>query len=221
MYKRQQIQYQQQIAESDALLRDLRSREADSIEILATRDTQLSLLRVRLSEIEDLLKRKTSQYDELQNEYSRVLQDSSAIQSSSFEFLQSRKTQLEQELERSIKDNERLTNENEQLVEQLKLKDKRLHDERLQLYEQQQQVKQAKVLTNQLDQELNEYKAKAQRILQTKDKLISKLKDLIQHRSSTPSISDQNGKITINSLLFESFSSEILSNTLHTNFLRH
>ena len=38
---------------------------------------------------------------------------------------------------------------------------------------------------------MNDYKTKAQRILQTKDKLIIKLKDIIQHRSSTPINGDQ------------------------------
>ncbi|CAF4228169.1 unnamed protein product, partial [Rotaria magnacalcarata] len=68
-YKRQQIQYQHQIAESDALLRDLRSRESDSIEVLSAKDSQIALLRGRLAESDDSLKRHISQYKELQNEY--------------------------------------------------------------------------------------------------------------------------------------------------------
>ncbi|CAF3737659.1 unnamed protein product [Rotaria socialis] len=193
-YKRQQIQYQHQIAESDALLRDLRSRESDSIEVLSAKDSQIALLRGRLAESDDSLKRHISQYEELQNEYSRTLEDSSNIQSSSLslEFLQTRKTQLEQELERFLNENERLNNENEQLMEQLKLTEKRLNDEHLQLYEQQQQTKHAKILINQLEYEMDEYKSKAQRILQMKDKLIAKLKDFIQQRSSTPTTGDQN-----------------------------
>jgi hypothetical protein len=71
--------------------------------------------------------------------------------------------------------------------------EKQLNDEHLHLYEQQQQTKYAKNLIQQLEQDMNEYKTKAQRILQTKDKLIMKLKDIIQHRSSTPTIGDQHG----------------------------
>ncbi len=194
VYKRQQIQYQQQIAESDALLRDLRSRESDSNEVLLTKDSQIALLRVRLAESDGFLQTKTYQYEQLQNEYSRILQGSSNIQSESFDFLKSRITQLEQELERNLNENERSNNENQQLIDQLKLAEKRLNDEHLQLYEQQQQTKYAKNLTNQLEQDMNEYKTKAQRILQTKDKLIIKLKDIIQHRSSTPTIGDQHGQ---------------------------
>ncbi|CAF1004807.1 unnamed protein product [Rotaria sp. Silwood1] len=196
-YKHQLIQYQHQIAESDALLRDLRSRESDSNEVLLTKDSQIALLRVRLAESDELLQRKILQYDELQNEYTHILQDSSYIQSVSFDTLQLRKIQLEKELEQNLNENERLNNDNEQLIEQLKLTEKRLNDEHLQFYEQQQQTKHAKNLINQLEYEMNEYKSKAQRILQTKDKLIIKLKDIIQHRSNTSNIGDQHEVETI------------------------
>jgi chromosome segregation ATPase len=193
-YKRQQIQYQQQIAESDALLHDLRSRESDSIEVVSTKDSQIAVLRVRLAESDELLQTKTSQYEQLQNDYSHMLQNSSNnIQSQSFDFFQTRITQLEQELERNFNENERSNNENQQLIDQIKFNEKRFNDEHLQLYEQQQQTKYAKNLINQLEQDMNDYKTKAQRILQTKDKLIIKLKDIIQQRSSTPTIGDQHG----------------------------
>ena len=192
-YKRQQVQYQHQIAESDALLRDLRSRESDSIQCLSSKDSQIAVLRVRLAESDELLQRKTSQYEELQNKYSHILQDSSNIQLQSSEFLQSHITKLEKELEQNVNDKERLNNDNQQLIEQLKLIETRLNDERSQLYEQQQQTKNAKTIINQLEYEMNEYKSKAQRILQTKDKLITKLKDLIQHRISTPIVGDTHG----------------------------
>ncbi|CAF1095182.1 unnamed protein product [Adineta steineri] len=197
-YKRQQIQYQQQIVESDALLRDLRSRESDSTEVLLAKDSQVALLRVRLAETDSLLQTKTNQYEQLQNEYSHMLQNSSSMQSESLDFFKSRITQLEHELERKINENERYNNENEQLIEQLKLTEKRFNDEHLQFYEQQQQTKHAKNLTHQLELDMNEYKIKAQRILQTKDKLIMKLKDIIQHRSSTPTIGDQHETEAIN-----------------------
>ncbi|UJR27552.1 hypothetical protein I4U23_008834 [Adineta vaga] len=205
VYKRQQIQYQHQIAESDALLRDLRSRETDSIEVLSTKDSQIALLRVRLNESDELVKTKTSQCEQLQNQCARILQDhtdSSGIQSQAFDSLQSRITQLEQDLQQRNSENDRLieekhllekrsNDERQQLLEQIKSAEKRLNDERLQIHEQQQQTKHAKNLTHQLEQDMNEYKAKAQRILQTKDKLITKLKEIIQHRNNVPTIGDQ------------------------------
>ena len=192
--KRQQMQYQHQIAESDALLRDLRTRDSDSQQILSAKDAQISLLRLRLNEIDQSFQLKTTQYDQLHNEYSRLSANLSSSSIPSSDFLQSRLRQLEQELERMLYENERLTNENEQIIEQFKQSEKHLHDEHFQVYEQQQQTKQAKNTIQQLEQEINDYKLKAQRILQTKDKLIQKLKDIIQHRSSTPTtLPDQHG----------------------------
>ncbi|CAF2397973.1 unnamed protein product [Rotaria sp. Silwood2] len=204
-YKRQLIQYQHQIAESDALLRDLRARESDSMEVVSAKDSQIALLRVRLAESDELVKTKTFQCEQLQNQCARILQDhtdSSGIQSQAFDSLQLRITQLEQELQQRLNENERLieeknsfekrsNDERQQLIEQLKLTEKRLHDERSQIHEQQQQTKHAKNLTHQLEQDMNEYKAKAQRILQTKDKLITKLKEIVQHRNNIPISGEQ------------------------------
>ncbi|CAF0822156.1 unnamed protein product [Adineta ricciae] len=212
IYKRQQVQHQHQIAESDALLRDLRSRETDSHEALAAKDSQIALLRVRLNESDEKVKTKTLQCEQLQNQCARILQDhtdASGIQSQAFDSLQSRITHVEQELQQRTNENERLieekqlfekrsSDERQQLLEQIKSLEKRLNDERLQILEQQQQTKHAKNLTHQIEQDMNEYKAKAQRILQTKDKLINKLKEIIQHNNSVPISGEQQDMDTLN-----------------------
>lgn len=204
-YKRQQIQYQHQIAESDALLRELRSLESDLRESLSAKDSQIALLRVRLSESDESIKSKNQQCEQLQNQCTRILQDhtnSSGIQSQAFDSLQLRVNQLEQELQQRMQENERLieekhlfekrsNDERQQLIEQLKSTEKRLTDERLQIHEQQQQTKQAKNLIHQLEQDANEYKAKAQRILQTKDKLIAKLKEMVEQKNNSSSNSNE------------------------------
>jgi chromosome segregation ATPase len=203
-YKRQQIQYQQQISESDALLRDLRSRETDSLEVLSTKDSQIALLRVRLAESDELAKTKSAQCDLLQNQCTRILQDhtdSSGVQSQAFDSLQYRLGQLEHELQQRAHAQEQLldekqrfekrsNDEKQQLIEQLKSTEKRLNDERSQIHEQQQHAKDAKNMIHQLEQEMNDYKAKAQRILQTKDKLIMKLKEIAEHRTNTTDSDD-------------------------------
>jgi hypothetical protein len=207
-YKRQQIQHQHQIAESDALLRDLRARESDFNEALAAKDSQVATLRIRLAEADDLVKSKTAQCEHLQNQCARILQDhtdSSGIQSHAVDSLQSRIIHLEQQLQQRANEYERLiedkhlfekraNDERQQLIDQLKLTEKRLNDERLQMLEQQQQTKHAKNLIHQLEQDNNEYKVKAQRILQTKDKLITKLKEIAQHRNNLSSTGDHQGR---------------------------
>jgi thymidylate kinase len=174
------------------------------MEALGAKDSQIALLRVRLAESDELVKTRNVQCEQLQNQCSRILQDhtdSSGVQSQAFDSLQFRITQLEQELQQRLNENERLiedrhlfekrsNDERQQLIEQLKSAEKRLNDERLQIHEQQQQTKHAKNLIHQLEQDMNEYKAKAQRILQTKDKLIDKLKEMAQHKTAN---SDQHG----------------------------
>ncbi|CAF2110111.1 unnamed protein product [Rotaria magnacalcarata] len=208
-YKRQLIQYQNQIAESDALLRDLRSRESDSAEALSAKDSQIALLRVRLAESDDLVKVKNSQCEQLQNQCAQILQDhtdSSGVQSQAFDSVQLHVAQLEHELQQRTNENERLVDEKnsfekrsnderQQLLEQLKLAEKRLHDERSQIHEHQQKTKHSKNLIHQMEQDMNEYKAKAQRILQTKDKLITKLKEMVQHKNNSSFSGDQHGML--------------------------
>ena len=203
------MQHQHQIAESDALLRDLRSREADSVEALSAKDSQIALLRVRLAESDDIIKSKTAHCEQLQSQCTRILQDhtdSSGLQFQAVDSLQTRITQLEQQLQQRAYENERLleekhsfekraNDERQQLIDQLKSVEKRLHDERLQIHEQQQQTKNAKNLIHQLEQDHNQYKAKAQRILQTKDKLITKLKEIAQQRRTLSSVGEQQGNV--------------------------
>lgn len=210
-YKRQQILYQQQISESDALLRDLRAREADSLEALSAKDSQIALLRVRLAESDELFKSKTALCEQLQSQCARILQDhtdASGLQSQAFDSLQARLNQAEQDVQQKVYELERINEEKQltekraneekqQLLEQVKLAEKRLHDERSQFQEQQQQAKHNKTLVHQLEQDMQEYKAKAQRILQTKDKLIEKLKEMAQNRNSSVSSTDALGK-TVN-----------------------
>jgi chromosome segregation ATPase len=207
-YKRQQIQYQHQIAESDALLRDLRARESDFHEALSAKDSQVATLRVRLNESDDLAKSKTALCEQLQSQCARILQDhtdSSGVQSHAVDSLQSRIIQLEQQLQQRAHEYERLiedkhsfekraNDERQQLLDQLKIAEKRLNDERLQMHEQQQQIKHSKNLIHQLEQDNNEYKVKAQRILQTKDKLITKLKEIAQNRNNLSSTGDNQGR---------------------------
>lgn len=169
-YKRQQIHYQQQISESDALLRDLRLRENDFQQNLSSKDSQLAQIRTRLVETNQQLEMKTAQYEQLQVEYTNLFENSST-----------RSCQTQHNYERILAENERLINENQEF----KLKEKQFH------HDQQQQSTYTKNLLAQFEQEMNDYKIKAQRILQDKDKLIFKLKDLIQQRSSTPTLVDQ------------------------------
>ncbi|CAF5178936.1 unnamed protein product, partial [Rotaria magnacalcarata] len=115
-----------------------------SAEALSAKDSQIALLRVRLAESDDLVKVKNSQCEQLQNQCAQILQDhtdSSGVQSQAFDSVQLHVAQLEHELQQRTNENERLVDEKnsfekrsnderQQLLEQLKLAEKRLHDER-------------------------------------------------------------------------------------------
>ncbi|CAF1624456.1 unnamed protein product, partial [Didymodactylos carnosus] len=73
--KRLHLQYQQQISECDALLRDLRSKESDYLETIIAKDSQIALLRIRLQESDDLCKQKQQLIEQLQVECQRILKD--------------------------------------------------------------------------------------------------------------------------------------------------
>ena len=134
---------------------------------MSAKGAQIALLRVRLTESDELVKAKTLECEQLQKQCTRILQDhtdSSGIQSQAFDSLQVRILQLEKELQQRTTENENIaqeknsleksfSDERQQLLEQLKGAEKRLNDERLQMHEQQQQAKHAKNLIHQLEQE--------------------------------------------------------------------
>ena len=173
-FKRQIIQYQHQINESDALLHDLRSREADANDILAAKDSELRFLRIRLTELEELLAAVNLQSE---NQSARINFEKNNAE---IEVLQNRLSEIEQKNQAHSIENERLIDEKQRLESSSQ--------------QEKQQIKHWKSLFQQMQVELNEYKSKAQRILQNKDQLINKLKEIAQHRSSTPTSMDpQNG----------------------------
>ncbi|CAF0899642.1 unnamed protein product [Didymodactylos carnosus] len=182
--KRLQLQYQQQISECDALLRDLRTKESDYLEALSTKDSQIALLRIRLQESDDLCKQKQQLIDQLQQE---------CVQTQAFDSLQLKISQLEFELSTRQFDMDKLQNDyydvqkqaqddKQQLLDLLKVNEKKMANEKQHVQDIQQQNKQLKVLIQQLELDMQDYKQKAQRILQTKDTLIAKLKEFSQQK---------------------------------------
>ncbi|CAF1274132.1 unnamed protein product [Didymodactylos carnosus] len=169
--KRLHLQYQQQISECDALLRDLRSKESDYLETIIAKDSQIALLRIRLQESDDLCKQKQQLIEQLQLKISQLESELSARQ------LDVDKLQNDYHLAQK-----QAQDEKQQLLDLLKLNEKKMTSEKMHLQDTQHQNKQLKLLIQQLEQDMQDYKQKAQRILQTKDKLIAKLKEFTQQK---------------------------------------
>lgn len=95
--------YQNQISQSDKIIRELRSREEDLNESIKSKDSQLAVFRVRLEEYDNELKNRKSEIDSLKSESDRILKDhstSSDLQSQVVETLKEKINSLENDLNR-------------------------------------------------------------------------------------------------------------------------
>ncbi|CAL8274216.1 unnamed protein product [Merluccius merluccius] len=178
-------------SQTDRVVRDFRSQVDDLTEALSAKDGQLAVLKIRLDEADQLLKSRNSALEEAKNEKSRMLQDQSegsSMQSQALEMLQQRLREAELTLRRE-QDNYRqlqsesavrlskVEGERQTLAETVTASERRAADERHRADDLQQQTRSARAAAEVARQELQDYKHKASRILQSKEKLISSLKE--------------------------------------------
>lgn len=176
---------------TDRTLRELRSHVDDLTEALSAKDGQLAVLKVRLDEADQLLKSRSTALEEAQNEKTRIIQDhseGSSMHSQALETLQERLREAEQSLRREQDSYRQMQSEyaaqlskleieRQTLAETVTVSERRAVEEKLRVDDFQQQLKSAKAAAEAAKQELQEYKQKAARILQSKEKLISSLKE--------------------------------------------
>lgn len=176
---------------TDRHTRELRAQVDDLLEAVTAKDSQLAVLKVRLDEADQLLKSRTDALEALQNERSRLIQDHSEGSSMHNQALQSLQDQLH-EVESTLKREQesykqmqsefaarlnKMEAERQSLVEALNAAEKRSTEEKRKADDFQQQAKIAKSNMESAKLELADYKQKATRILQSKEKLISSLKE--------------------------------------------
>lgn len=178
-------------SQTDRMLREFRSQVDDLTEALSAKDGQLAVLKIRLDEADQLLKSRNAALDEAQKEKLRLMQDhteGSSMHSQALETLQERLREAETALRREqdsyrqmqIEYAGRLSkveSERQTLAETVSASERRGGEEKLRVDELQQQLKSAKAAAESAKQELQDYKHKASRILQSKEKLISSLKE--------------------------------------------
>ncbi|XP_022540807.2 golgin subfamily A member 5 [Astyanax mexicanus] len=176
---------------TDRAVRDLRSQVDDLTEALSAKDAQLAVLKVRLDEADQLLKARSSALEEAQNERSRILQDHSegnSLQSQALQTMQDCVRESEAALKREQDSYRQMQSEfaarlakieaeRQTLAESLTSAERRVTEERQRAEELQQQAKSSRSAADYAKQELHDYKNKASRILQSKEKLISSLKE--------------------------------------------
>ncbi|XP_072166386.1 golgin subfamily A member 5-like [Diadema setosum] len=182
---------QTQISNSDAVVRQLRLHEDDLNEELNAKNSQLAVLRVRLQEADQEIKAKQETIQSVQEEKQRILQghsDSSGMHSHALDSIKEKLHESEAALKREqesyrvaqtefMERQGKIEVEQRTLTESLSMAQKKYNDEKVHSRELSEQLRVAKNSAEEAKQELADYKQKATRILQSKDKLISSLKE--------------------------------------------
>ncbi|KAL4665139.1 hypothetical protein H8957_012546 [Semnopithecus entellus] len=178
-------------SKSDRMTRELRAQVDDLTEAVAAKDSQLAVLKVRLQEADQLLSTRTEALEALQSEKLRIIQDQSegnSLQNQALQTLQERLHEADATLKREQESYKQMQNEfaarlnkvemeRQNLAEAITLAERKYSDEKKRVDELQQQVKLYKLNLESSKQELIDYKQKATRILQSKEKLINSLKE--------------------------------------------
>nr|XP_055217249.1 golgin subfamily A member 5 isoform X4 [Gorilla gorilla gorilla] len=178
-------------SKSDRMTRGLRAQVDDLTEAVAAKDSQLAVLKVRLQEADQLLSTRTEALEALQSEKSRIIQDQSegnSLQNQALQTLQERLHEADATLKREQESYKQMQSEfaarlnkvemeRQNLAEAITLAERKYSDEKKRVDELQQQVKLYKLNLESSKQELIDYKQKATRILQSKEKLINSLKE--------------------------------------------
>lgn len=178
-------------SKSDRITRELQAQVDDLMEVVSAKDSQLAVLKVRLQEADQLLRTRTEALEALQSEKSRIMQDhseGSSLQNQALQTLQERLHEADATLKREQESYKQMQSEfaarlnkmemeRQNLAEAVTLAERKYSEEKKRVDELQQQVKLHKSNWESSKQELIDYKQKASRILQSKEKLINSLKE--------------------------------------------
>lgn len=196
-----------QVSSSDSAIRELQARERDLTAALDAKDAQLAVLRVRLQEADQELTAKRHLVDQLRHENQRLSSeqtDSSQVQSKAVDALREDLARAEEALRREQESHRATQTESMQhrlkmegevgsLSDSLTTAQRQLSEQKVHAKETANQVSSLRCSLELARQELVDYKQKAQRILQSKEKLIASLKDAANTSGSSLNLSDTDG----------------------------
>lgn len=181
--------WQTQVNSSDSALRELQSRELDLKAANDAKDQAISVLKVRLQECDNDLKAKARCMDDLRREYDLLLREKHEASSNlnqDIESLSKRLRELESELcqekensntaqVESLNQMATLENNNRVLLDEMSALQRDLRSEKTKRKEVERQLAQIKTSHEAILSEFEEYKVKANNILQSKENLIKAL----------------------------------------------
>uniref|UniRef100_A0A131XS87 Putative golgin subfamily protein a member 5 n=1 Tax=Ixodes ricinus TaxID=34613 RepID=A0A131XS87_IXORI len=196
-----------QVSSSDSVIHELQARERDLSSALDAKDAQLAVLRVRLQEADQELGTKRRLVEELRTENQRLSKeqaDVSQAQGQTVDALRDKLSQTEEALRKeqechrvtqseSMQRQHRMEGEIASLSESLTLAQRQLTEQKAHAKEATSQASSLRCSLDLARQELADYKNKAQRILQSKEKLIASLKDAASVGGSPLDLSDSEG----------------------------
>lgn len=181
----------QQLGSSDNTIKELQSRESDLMASLDAKDSQIGVLKVRLHESDQELQQKIALIDKLE-ELNETLKNASETNKSSanenFEGYRLQIRQLESDLTQERDELKRIQTETmaqigrleenqKTLVDEISILQRNLNIEKSANGELEQRLKNALKNCQDLEQDYNEFKMKANKTLQDKDELIRALKN--------------------------------------------
>lgn len=180
----------QQNEDYERIQKEFESKEVDLTEALKAKDSQLAVLRVRIQEVDMELQKKTKTLEEVQEQNERLFKDhsdSTGVQSVALYNIKFKLEEAEDHLrlERNEKENikselmnlqTKRQSEQRQYTETIKQLQARQSEGRDKSREIEVKLKQSGDAANIARKELKDYKDKAARILQAKEKLINSLR---------------------------------------------
>ncbi|XP_047133106.1 golgin subfamily A member 5 isoform X1 [Hydra vulgaris] len=196
--KRYENRRNQQNEDYERIRKDFEAREADMQEALKAKDSQLAVLRVRIQEVDLELKDKIQTLALVESQNEKLLKDHKdayGFHGDALQKLQLKLEETEQEFHKTQHECNKLKEElinmqakfqNEQIqsTEIIKQLQAKQNDEKVKLLEYELKVKHSEETACQAQNEFAEYKEKAARILQAKEKLINSLKQGVSSSDS-------------------------------------
>ncbi|KAL5009113.1 hypothetical protein ScPMuIL_014694 [Solemya velum] len=189
--KQRLVEYDEYAASSDQRIRDMQAVEADLTEALASKDSQLAVLRVRLEEADRDIDNRRKELQNHQTEKQRILKDhsdSSGVHSQALDSVKEKLREVEDTLKReqeahkqaqqdAAERRSRLEEEQKSFAESLAVIERKLAEEKTKSTNLSNQLKLSKSNLDGAKNSLSEYKEKAARILQSKERLIASLRE--------------------------------------------
>lgn len=189
--KEKMAEYMNSASLHDQLVRELQARETDLQEALRAKDSQLAVLRVRLEESDRVITEHKRETENLQTERDRILKDQSSVSgmhSQTLDTMRHKLLEMENALTREQQTHKkyqqetserqgRLEQEQMALADALTSAEKKLAEEKGKASEAYSQLKTVKATLDATRLEMAEYKEKASRILQSKERLIASLRE--------------------------------------------